>query len=104
MNETNLTEPRREWQSLVSCQRPRLTRCSGECVQGSAHAENEGYCGHCDGCGFAVCACEEDLYADVSADGRESSSPPADRNTYVHEGERTFGHDDRFEVGDAEAL
>jgi hypothetical protein len=30
--------------------------------------------------------------------------PPAGRDTYVHEGERTFGHDDRFEVGDAEAL
>jgi hypothetical protein len=30
--------------------------------------------------------------------------PPAGRDTYVHEGERTFGHDDRFDVGDAEAL
>jgi len=38
---TNFTEPRREWQSLVSSKRPSLTGSSGKCVERSANAENE---------------------------------------------------------------
>lgn len=88
MDQTYFSEPGREGQSLISSQRPCLTRSSGQCVERSTDTENEGNARHCHSSGLAVRTRHEDLW-NMSAVVEGSLVVVDVSGTYVHEGEGT---------------